>query len=163
MTKFCPILGTLGYVLSKDKTKVLMLHRNSLKDDNHLGKYIGLGGKIHADEDVYAAMKREIFEESGLKVEAMKLRGTMIWNGFAKNQESWLGFLFLITDYTNEVTFNCREGKLNWIPLEKLKEIPMWEGDYHFLDLVFDQEEKPFHGNMSYEGEKMKNFSYTRK
>src|SRR5690606_13381183 len=59
---YCPIIGTLGYVLSPDGQQVLMIHRNARPDDQHLGKYNGLGGKLEADEDVVAGMRREIME-----------------------------------------------------------------------------------------------------
>lgn len=162
MSKFCPILGTLGYVLSKDQKKVLMLHRNSRKEDAQYGKYNGLGGKVEPSEDIYAAMKREIFEESGLEVLEMKLRGTMIWTGFGKNHESWMGFLFLVTKFRNEPLSHCREGALEWVPINKIGSFPIWEGDHHFLPMIFDNKEELFHGNMSYDGSEMKSFSFTR-
>ena len=62
---YTPIIGTLGYILSPDRQRVLMVHRNARKDDEHLGKYNGLGGKLEADEDVMAGMIREIREEAG--------------------------------------------------------------------------------------------------
>ena len=57
---YTPIIGTLGYILSPDRTRVLMVHRNARADDEHLGKYNGLGGKLEAGEDVLAGMCREI-------------------------------------------------------------------------------------------------------
>jgi len=42
---YTPIVATLGYVLSPDRREVLMIHRNARPDDQHLGKYNGLGGK----------------------------------------------------------------------------------------------------------------------
>ena len=62
-----PIIGTLGYILSPDGQQTLLVHRNARADDQHLGKYNGLGGKMHADEDVIGCMRREIREESGLE------------------------------------------------------------------------------------------------
>ena len=97
---YCPIIGTLGYVLSPDRSKVLLVHRNARADDQHLGKYNGLGGKLEADEDVVAGMRREILEEAGIHCEQMELRGTISWPGFGKNGEDWLGFIFLITGYS---------------------------------------------------------------
>ncbi|PKM06916.1 MAG: 7,8-dihydro-8-oxoguanine triphosphatase, partial [Gammaproteobacteria bacterium HGW-Gammaproteobacteria-5] len=41
---YTPILATLIYVLSADRGKVLMVHRNARADDAQLGKYNGLGG-----------------------------------------------------------------------------------------------------------------------
>ena len=98
-----PIIGTVGYVLSEDRKKVLLVHRISRKDDQHLGKYNGLGGKLEPDEDVASGMAREIREESGLEVLDMSLRGTINWTGFGPNGEDWLGFIFLI----NKLKFSC--------------------------------------------------------
>ena len=47
---YTPIVATLGYVLSPDGKHVLMVHRNKRDDDDHLGKYNGLGGKLEDDE-----------------------------------------------------------------------------------------------------------------
>src|SRR5215469_12426018 len=55
---YTPIVATLGYVLSPDRSKVLMIHRNARQDDQHLGKYNGLGGKMEPGEDIAECMRR---------------------------------------------------------------------------------------------------------
>ena len=50
---YTPIVATLGYVLSPDRSHVLMIHRNTRADDQHLGKYNGLGGKIAGAAQVH--------------------------------------------------------------------------------------------------------------
>src|ERR1700740_708226 len=97
---YTPILATLGYVLSADRRQVLMIHRNARDDDQHLGKYNGLGGKLEANEDVVAGMCREIREEAGIECLALTLRGTLNWPGFGKGGEDWFGFLFLVTRFS---------------------------------------------------------------
>ena len=84
---YTPIVATLGYVLSPDRSHVLLIHRNARPDDQHLGKYNGLGGKIERDEDVVAGMRREIREEAGIECDALTLRGTISWPGFGKKGE----------------------------------------------------------------------------
>ena len=91
-----PILATLGFVMSPDGRRVLLVHRNKRPDDAHRGKYNGLGGKLERDEDVVACIRREIREESGLECDALSLRGTVFWPGFGKGGEDWFGFLFRI-------------------------------------------------------------------
>ena len=61
---YTPILATLGYVMSPDKKKTLLVYRNKRGDDQHLGKYNGLGGKMEPEEDIYACICREIREEA---------------------------------------------------------------------------------------------------
>jgi 8-oxo-dGTP diphosphatase len=60
------ILATLGYVLSADRRRVLLIHRTARADDQHHGRYNGLGGKLEPHEDVCAGMRREIAEEAGI-------------------------------------------------------------------------------------------------
>ncbi len=83
---YTPILATLGYVLSPDRKRVLMIHRNARGDDHHLGKYNGLGGKLETDEDVVAGMRREIHEEAGIDCTELSLRGTISWPGFRQTR-----------------------------------------------------------------------------
>ncbi|WP_330970714.1 NUDIX hydrolase, partial [Lysobacter sp. A3-1-A15] len=126
---------TLGYVLSPDGRQVLLVHRNARPGDQHLGKYNGLGGKIEADEDVLAGMRREISEEAGIACEAMSLRGTISWPGFGKHGEDWLGFIFVVTRFRG-TPLDCNpEGTLEWVALDRLDALPMWEGDREFLPL----------------------------
>lgn len=147
---YTPIVGTLGYVLSHDKKNVLLVHRNLRIDDDHLGKYNGLGGKMEPNEDVISCMKREIFEEASIECLQLELRGTINWTNFGKNGEDWLGFIFLITSYVGEPPRSNPEGDLHWIPITSLFDYPMWEGDKYFLPLVFDKDPRPFHGYMPY-------------
>ena len=145
-----PIIGTLGYILSPDRTETLLVHRNARKDDQHLGKYNGLGGKMEACEDVVSCMQREIVEEAGLQCEEMTLRGTINWTGFGPYGEDWLGFIFLITRFVGKLKKSNNEGDLDWHLVDKIQELPMWEGDRFFLPLVFDGDPRAFHGYMPY-------------
>jgi 8-oxo-dGTP diphosphatase len=159
---YCPITGTLGYVLSADRQRVLLVHRNARPGDEHLGKYNGLGGKLEADEDIAAGMVRELREEAGIEVTAMQLRGTVSWPGFGKNGEDWLGFVFLITGFTGTPPTKNDEGDLEWVALSRIDDLPMWEGDRHFLPLVFDAHPLPFHGVMPYRDGRMLSWHFSR-
>lgn len=159
---YTPIVGTLGYVLSKDRNKVLMVHRTAREHDYHRGKFNGLGGKMERGEDVETALKREIYEEAGIKAVDVNLRGTINWTGFGPKLEDWLGFIFIITSYEGEVNSHSPEGPLEWIAIKDLNSLPMWEGDKFFLPLVFDDDPRVFHGFMPYENETPLNWTYTR-
>jgi len=159
---YTPIVATLGYVLSPDGREVLMLHRNARADDHHLGKYNGLGGKVERDEDVLAGMRREIHEEAGIACDAMTLRGTISWPGFGKHGEDWLGFVFVVTKFSGTPLERNPEGALEWVAIDRLHELPMWEGDREFLPLVFDDDPRPFHGVMPYRDGRMQSWRYSR-
>ena len=159
---YTPIVATLGYVLSPDRRRVLMIHRNARQDDLHLGKYNGLGGKMEPGEDIAACMRREIHEEAGIECESMQLRGTLNWPGFGKHGEDWLGFIFVIDRFSGTPLEANHEGTLEWVELERLMELPMWEGDRHFLPLVFDGDPRPFHGVMPYKDGRMQSWAFSR-
>ena len=159
---YTPIIGTLGYILSPEGDRVLMVHRNARSDDEHLGKYNGLGGKLEPDEDALAGMIREIREEAGIECTALSLRGTVSWPGFGKNGEDWLGFVFLITAFEGTPYPENPEGPLEWVPMSRLGALPMWEGDRFFLPLVFDGDPRPFHGVMPYKDGRPVSWQFTR-
>ncbi len=159
---YTPIVATLGYVLSPDGRHCLMVHRNARPGDNHLGKYNGLGGKLEPDEDVLAGMRREIREEAAIECESLRLRGSISWPGFGKHGEDWLGFIFLVERFSGEPPARNAEGDLHWVPLDRMQSLPLWEGDRHFLPLVFDGDPRPFHGVMPYHRGQMVSWSYSR-
>lgn len=159
---YTPISGTLGYILSPDRRRTLMVHRIARAHDDQLGKYNGLGGKMNPDEDVATCMIREIREEAGIEVTAMTLRGTINWTNFGPKGENWLGFIFLITAFSGTPRARSEEGPLSWVDIADLPALPMWEGDRHFLPLVFDADPRPFHGVMPYDHDKQLGWSFVR-
>ncbi len=159
---YTPIVGTLGYVLSPDKSKTLLIHRNAREDDIHLNKYNGLGGKMHPDEDVISCLKREIREEAGIECIDIFLRGTINWTDFGPHGEDWLGFIFRIESFSGTPYKENPEGTLSWVPLSTLHDLPMWEGDKFFLPLVFDDDPRIFHGHMPYKNGRPVSWNYVR-
>jgi 8-oxo-dGTP diphosphatase len=158
---YTPILATLGYVFSPDRKLVLLIHRNRRRDDTHYGKYNGLGGKLDRGEDVVAGMRRELLEEAGLECPQPLLRGTISWPGFGKQGEDWFGFIFRIDRWNGTPRADNAEGTLEWVEVERVLELPLWEGDHHFLPLVFERTECQFHGVMPYRDGRPVSWSYS--
>lgn len=63
---YTPIIATLGYVLSPDQCRVLMIHRNARSGDAHLGKYNGLGGKVEPVRMFWLACAVSYMRKQGL-------------------------------------------------------------------------------------------------
>lgn len=147
---FTPILATLGYVMSPDGRQVLLIHRTGRAGDLHAGKFNGLGGKLEPGEDVVTGLRREIREEAGLECNEVLLRGTVSWPGFGKHGEDWFGFIFRIDRWHGELLAANAEGTLGWHAVDHILNLPLWEGDRHFLPLVFDRANRQFHGVMPY-------------
>ena len=122
-------LATLCYVRRNGKT--LMVHRIKKPDDIHEGKWNGLGGKFEPGETPEECARREIFEESGLRVKKLVLKGLLSFPLFARN-EDWYAFVFVGTDIEGSL-IESPEGTLQWIDDSKLTELNLWEGDRIFL------------------------------
>jgi 8-oxo-dGTP diphosphatase len=137
---YTPIMGTLAYVHDTEHDTVLLVHRNRRADDQHLGKWNGLGGKLESGENLAGGIRRELAEEAGLHITDMRLRGTVSWPGFGPNGEDWFSPIFLITGFgsvshdvfttvhlhsSDETNVDGAwatnpEGELHWIPLSRL-------------------------------------------
>jgi 8-oxo-dGTP diphosphatase len=158
---YTPILATLGYIFSPDGRRVLMIHRNARPGDAHFGKYNGLGGKLDPGEDVVAGFRREVREEAGIECDAIRLAGTISWPGFGKNGEDWFGFIFRVARFSGTPFTENPEGTLEWIEVERVPSLPLWEGDRFFLPLVFDEASPQFHGVMPYKNGRPVDWNYS--
>jgi 8-oxo-dGTP diphosphatase len=138
-----------------------MVHRNARPDDAHLGKYNGLGGKLDPGEDVIAGLRREIREEAGIECDAVRLAGTVSWPGFGKGGEDWFGFIFRVDRFTGTPLESNPEGTLEWVEIERVSSLPLWEGDRFFLPMLFDHTHPQFHGVMPYRDGKPVSWSYS--
>lgn len=156
------IVATLGYVLSADQKQVLLIHRNTRPEDPHFGRYNGLGGKLEPTEDVCAGMRREIAEEADVACHQLELAGTVSWPGFGRDGENWFGFIFRIPAWSGTPRGTNPEGTLHWVDVPDLLagRLPLWEGDAHFLPLVFGAA-RQFHGVMPYADGRPLGWSYT--
>jgi len=159
---YTPIVATLGYIMSPDGRQTLLIHRNKRADDQHLGKYNGLGGKMIPEEDIYSCLVREIYEEAGITCEEAVLRGTINWTGFGPLGEDWFGFIYRIDSFHGVPKSTNEEGDLHWVDVADILKLPIWEGDKYFLPLVFDDDPRIFHGFMPYDNERPLSWHYTR-
>ena len=131
----------------------LMLHRTKKANDENHDKWIGIGGKFEAFESPYDCVLREAKEETGLTLTSLRYRGIVT---FVSDQMPVAEYMHLFTAdaFTGEIR-ECDEGDLEWIPIEDLLKLPMWEGDKIFLRLL--QTNEPFFSlKLVYEGETLR-------
>jgi len=121
---------TLCYIENNDK--YLLIHRVKKKNDCNQGKYIGIGGHFEENEGPYDCVVREVKEETGLDISPV-YRGIITF--VSDKYETEQMHLFTATEFSGEVG-ECDEGNLCWIEKSRRGDIPMWEGDYIFLDLL---------------------------
>ena len=126
------INSTLCYITRGDE--VLMLHRVKKKNDLNKDKWIGIGGKFEAQESPDECLLREAMEETGLRLTSWRCRGVVTFLS-----DTWEGeYMYLFTaDGFEGMLKECDEGELQWVPRAFLDELPKWEGDKIFLELLW--------------------------
>ena len=141
------INSTLCYITRGDE--VLMLHRVKKKNDVNKDKWIGIGGKFEDQESPDECLLREAMEETGLHLTSWRCRGVVTFLS-----DTWEGeymYLFTADGFEGELKV-CDEGDLQWVPRAFLDELPKWEGDKIFLELLW--KDAPFFLlKLRYEGE----------
>ncbi|PKL83074.1 MAG: DNA mismatch repair protein MutT [Ignavibacteriae bacterium HGW-Ignavibacteriae-3] len=138
-------LATLCYLMDGERT--LMLHRVKKKNDVHEGKWNGLGGKFEPGESPEECAIREVREECGLIIKKPVMHGFITFPMF-DGKKDWYVFVFTAREFEGEL-IDSHEGKLEWIPDNKLLELNLWEGDRTFIPWLF--EEKFFSAKFIYE------------
>jgi len=126
-------LATLCYI-QNDLNQTLMMHRIKKENDMHEGKWNGLGGKFEQGESPEDCIIREVLEESGFTIQNPHLRGFLTFPDF-DGKDDWYVFLFTADQFSGEM-IQSNEGNLEWIDNDKLLELPLWEGDKHFLSWI---------------------------
>ena len=129
--------STLCYVTRGNN--VLMRHRVKKKNDINKDKWIGIGGKFEENESPDECLLREAMEETGLMLTSWQCRGIVTFlteAGFGEYM-----YLFTADGCEGELK-ECDEGDLQWVSREFLNDLPKWEGDQIFLDLLW--QDAPF-------------------
>ena len=96
-------------------------------------------------------MKREIFEESGLKIKNPKLVGHISYPNFKNND--WYVFIYIATDFEGNELKENHEGTLDWIDDDNVLKLPLWESDYIFIPWI--KQGKFFSAKFVYENDIM--------
>lgn len=136
------IIATLCHI-SKDNKLLLIKKAKGLLGE---GKWSAVGGKIKARESVEECTKREVLEETGLKVDNLKEVGTLTF--YSGRESAWKVYVFIANSFKGNLK-SSREGTLKWIKVHEIPYDNMWE-DYRFwLPLLLKN--KKFEGNFHFD------------
>ncbi|MGN1281176.1 MAG: NUDIX hydrolase [Succinivibrio sp.] len=143
-------LTTICY-LQKDN-RYLMMHRVKKDNDINKDKWIGIGGHLEQGESPEECIARETFEETGLTLNSQKLRGIIT---FVSNvYQTVYMFLYTSDDFSGEINSSCSEGNLEWVEIDRINDLPIWEGDRIFFRLL-ELREDFFSLKLEYDGDKL--------
>lgn len=114
----------------------LMLHRAKAPNE---GLYSPIGGKLEPEtgESPHQCAVREIFEETGLRIDLSEVRlSGMVAETAYENAGHWLLFLFDVTrpishEEITEMAFD--EGTLEWVSMDAIDELPLPWTDKQFI------------------------------
>ena len=130
-------LSTLCYIENNDQ--YLMLHRVIKKNDVNKDKWIGVGGHFEDGESPEECVLREVKEETGYTLTSYQYRGLVTFV-FADVETEYMS-LFTADGFEGE-PIPCNEGVLEWVDIEKVWKLNLWEGDKIFFRLL--DENVPF-------------------
>ena len=144
---------TVCYIRRSDG-KTLFLERNKKKNDINHAKFIGIGGKIEEGESPDECVKREVYEETGLRLKNIKFCGLV---KYYLNEDYFENmYVYYSDDYTEKLR-ECDEGSLHWLSFEDFIARPHWEGDVLFLQKAIDGHEFP-NMELFYDNKGLKSF-----
>lgn len=139
-------LSTLCYI--EQNGKYLMLHRTVKKNDVNKDKWIGVGGHFEEDESPEECLLREVREETGYTLTSWKFRGIVTF--ISGDGVTEYMHLFTANGFTGTPAA-CDEGELEWVDIEKVWSLNIWEGDKIFFRLI--DEGRPFFSlKLTYDG-----------
>lgn len=116
----CMILDENGNVLALDKV-----------NDSYTGTTFP-GGHVERNELFCKSMIREVWEETGLTIEAPKLCGLYHWHTADVHN---VITLYKAEKFSGELT-SSEEGSVYWIPLEELKKRKLATGMEYVLQII---------------------------
>ena len=134
---------TLCYI--EKNNSYLMLHRTKKEKDVNKDKWIGIGGKFEEGESPFDCIMREVREETGFILNKVEYRGLVTFvsrtsDGVEPYYELmhvfWSDDFSMPGDPDSNVLPECDEGELEWVPKEKMNDLPHWESDELFLELI---------------------------
>lgn len=127
-----PITANLCYIINK-KGEVL-LQKKALGWGK--GNWNGPGGKVDPGESVEESVKREILEETDIKIKSLEKRGFLEFIfPKEKSDNNQRVYLFSSHDWEGEAR-DMGEGELKWFKIDEIPLKKMWDDDKYWLPSV---------------------------
>jgi 8-oxo-dGTP pyrophosphatase MutT (NUDIX family) len=119
----CHIIGRSGLLLKKASRGFSR------------GKWNAPGGKLEGTENPWKNAKREVLEETNLRVRRMVSHGTILYFMNGTRVLHTKAHLFSTRDFTGTPR-STAEGRIRWFGLAELPLDEMWDDDKYWLGLM---------------------------
>lgn len=150
MDKLNGIHTSLCYI--ENNNAYLMMHRIKKMNDLNHDKWVGIGGKFEQNETPFDCALREIKEETGVIPLNLKYRGIVTFISDIYGKEYM--HLFTANGYKGNINYSCNEGVLEWVKKTELNNLPLWQGDKIFFNLL-ETENNFFYLTLNYQGDNL--------
>lgn len=113
---------TVGALIFNNEGKIFLMKSHKWK-----GKYVIPGGHIKLGETIEEALKREVKEETGLKIRDIEF---VSWQEFIFGKSFWKKRHFIFLDYACKATsklvkLNSEAQEFVWVQVEKALKLPV--------------------------------------
>jgi len=113
-------------------------HQILLMKKREYQRYTMPGGKAEVGESPIKAASRELFEETGLTANALELK---VISKVKMGKKEFEMYTYFTEDCTGEIGYDNREGDLEWINIEDIHDIKMYEGDRYVIEHLLNCDE----------------------
>lgn len=117
------------------------------------------GGHIEFNEGLFEAARREVLEETGLKIKNIRIKA--VGTAFLKDLNQEFFFHFVFADYAGgKVVQNEHDGKLVWLTQKEIAKLPTLLAEIReILPYLFKKDAKIISYKATYDhGNKMTSF-----
>ncbi len=120
-------VATKAFIVKDGKVLVLR-EASDYKDGTNPGKYDIVGGRIEPGERYDDALRREVFEETGLEVEVGKPFAVNEWRP-TPHGEQWqiVAIFFECTYQGGEITLSVDHDGYEWLDPKEYQDFPIME------------------------------------
>lgn len=106
-------------VLVNEKKEILVLKRTDYKNDGTGDLWDFLGGSVDKCEDLNEAVKREVFEEIGVKLDKVNVFKVLSGEGTPVGMFIF-NFFYARVDSSVEIRLSSEHSEFRWIDVEEL-------------------------------------------